>query len=603
MYRTHTCGELRKTHLGQSVTLAGWVQNRRDHGSLMFIDLRDRYGLTQIVFDLDQPEVLDLGQHVRAEWVLLVTGTVTARPDDMVNPRMVTGEIELKIDTFQVLSRSEVIPFQTDEFSKVGEEARLHYRYLDLRRPQMQRNLAVRHRVLHAIRGVMDEEGFLEVETPILGKSTPEGARDYLVPSRVHHGTYYALPQSPQIFKQILMIGGCDRYYQIARCFRDEDLRADRQPEFTQLDLEMSFADPEDVFAVVERCMTAAFQAGIDISITPPFERMPYAEAIRRFGTDKPDLRFGMELGDISDLVTDCGFKVFSATVAGGGVVKGIAVPGAAEGNSRKDLDSMHALIETFGSKGLAWIKVLEKEYNGAPVKFFDTETLDAIRDRLGAKVGDVMMFQADTPKVVHAALSFLRNEWARRLRLTRQGEFRFVWITDFPLMEWSAEDKRWASSHHPFTMVHPDDLPVLMGIASPDDPALGTIRSTSYDLVLNGVELASGSVRIHDAAVQAKVFEVLGISMEEAKDRFGFFVDALRYGTPPHAGIAPGIDRLVAMMLGHENIREVIAFPKTQKAMDLMTGAPAGVDARQLRDLAIRHVDPASGGAGGGGA
>ena len=595
MLRTHTCGELRNADVGKTVTLAGWVQNRRDHGGVMFIDLRDRYGLVQIKFDLDQAEVLELGQHVRNEWVLQVTGAVAARPTDMVNPKMATGEVEIEVASFKVLSKSEALPFETDEYSKAGEEIRLKYRFLDLRRPQMQRNLQIRHKVVKAMRDAMDAQGFIEIETPILGKPTPEGARDYLVPSRIFHGHYYALPQSPQIFKQLLMIGGCDRYYQVARCFRDEDLRADRQPEFTQLDVEMSFADQEDVFPVIEKAMVAAMKAGIDVDIPTPFPRITYAEAMRDYGCDKPDVRFDMKLVEITDLVKDCGFKVFAATAANGGIVKMLTVKGCEEKYSRKDLDTMHEDIKHYGAKGLAWIKILKSgEYNGAPVKFFSKEQLDAIAARAKAEPGDIMMFMADTPKIVNASLAALRNIWGAKEGLAKPGDFKFVWVTEFPLFEWSDEYKRWDSCHHPFTMIHPDDLPRFMDPQLTKDGNLGGFRSTSYDIVLNGWELASGSVRIHDSDVQAQVFKILGITPEEAKDRFGFFIDALKYGTPPHAGIAPGIDRLVALMLGQENIRDVIAFPKNQKAADMMNGAPATVDPKQLRDLGIRNLEPA---------
>ncbi len=593
MIRTHTCGELRKEHAGQEVTLAGWVQNRRDHGGVMFIDLRDRYGLTQLKFDLDQPAVLELGQIVRNEWVLKVTGKVIERPADMHNPKMITGQIELEVKTFEVLSKSEVIPFDTDEYSKAGEEVRMRYRYLDLRRPQMQRNLQVRHKAVNALRTVMDAEGFMEIETPVLGKSTPEGARDYLVPSRVHHGHYYALPQSPQLFKQILMIGGCDRYYQIARCFRDEDLRADRQPEFTQFDVEMSFAGQEDVFAVIEKCMVAAFKAGIGADIQIPFPRMSYDDAMRDYGCDKPDLRFGMKLADITDLVKDCGFKVFSATAQNGGLVKGLTVKGCQEKYSRKDLDSLHDEIKCYGAKGLAWIKILPGgEFNGAPIKFFTPEQLKAISERMGAAEGDIMMFMADTPKIVNASLAALRNIWGAKENLYKKDDFKFTWITEFPLFEWNEEDKRWDSAHHPFTMIFEEDKELLMTAGLDRDSKLGDIRATSYDLVLNGVELASGSVRIHDSAIQARMFEIMGITPEDAQTKFGFFVDALKYGTPPHAGIAPGVDRMVTMMLGYDNIREVIAFPKNAKAIDLMTEAPSPVDPKQLRDLAIKNIE-----------
>ncbi len=593
MIRTKTCGELRKDDADTDVVLAGWVQNRRDHGGVMFIDLRDRYGLTQIKFDLDKPEVLDLGQHIRNEWVLKVSGKVLARPDDMVNPKMETGEIELDVVSFEVLSQSEVIPFDTDEYSNAGEEVRMRYRYIDMRRPQMQRNLRVRHKAINAIRRVMDSKDFLEIETPILGKSTPEGARDYLVPSRVHHGMYYALPQSPQIFKQILMVGGCDRYYQIARCFRDEDLRADRQPEFTQFDLEMSFAEPDDIFEIIEECMIEAFKDGIGVEVQPNFERMSYVDAIRDYGCDKPDLRFDMKLSEVTDLVANCGFGVFANVAKSGGMIKGLVAKGCQANYSRKDLDGLHDHIKDHGAKGLAWIKILEDgTFNGAPVKFFGEGELDLIAERMGAQKGDIMMFMADKPSVVNNSLAALRNKWGELEGLTDKEVFKFVWITEFPLFEWNEDHNRFESSHHPFTMIHPDDESKLYDDFSSKDSALGDIRSTSYDLVLNGVELASGSVRIHDSKIQNRIFEILGISTEEAEERFGFFVEALRFGTPPHAGIAPGVDRMVAMMLGYDNIREVIAFPKNQKAMDLMTGAPAGVDDKQLDDLAIKNVE-----------
>ncbi len=594
MKRTHTCGELAKANVGQTITLAGWVQNRRDHGSLMFIDLRDRYGLTQIVFDTEKPEVLKLGQEVRSEWVLQVTGKVLARPDDMINPKMATGEIEVAVESFVVFSKSAALPFEIDEHAKVGEEIRMTYRYLDMRRPQMQENLAARHRVVHAIRQTMDKNGFLEIETPILNKSTPEGARDYLVPSRVHWGHYYALPQSPQIFKQLCMVGGCDRYYQIARCFRDEDLRADRQPEFTQLDLEMSFADEEDVFAVVEDCMRSAFKAGIGFDLSTPFPRMSYADSMAKYGTDKPDLRFGMELHDITDLAAEVEFKVFRSVISSGGIIKGIVIPGG-DSFSRKELDvELLDIAKPYGAKGLAWIKVgRDGGYAGAPVKFFKTEQIDAIRDRMGAKPGDAMAFSADSARVVNASLAAVRNYLGQvKLGLAKPGEFKMVWITEFPAFEWDYEEKRWAAAHHPFTSVHPDDIETMLAADLSASCGLEKIRSAAYDLVLNGTEMASGSVRIHDSDLQKKIFQVLQLSKEQIKERFGFFTEALKYGTPPHAGIAPGIDRLVAMMLGYDNIREVIAFPKNAKAVDLMSDAPGTVDAKQLRELGIRNVE-----------
>ncbi len=595
MKRTHTCGELNQTHAGQTVTLAGWVQNRRDHGSLMFIDLRDRYGLTQIVFDTEKPEVLKLGQEVRAEWVLQVTGKVILRPADMVNPKMATGEIELAVESFTVFSKSNPLPFEVDEHAKVGEESRLTYRYLDLRRPAMQKNLAARHRFVHAIRDTMNGLGFMEIETPILAKSTPEGARDYLVPSRVHWGQYYALPQSPQLFKQICMIGGCDRYYQIARCFRDEDLRADRQPEFTQLDLEMSFSDQEDIFKVAEACMKAGFKAGIGADIQTPVPRMTHQEAMDKYGCDKPDLRFDIPLFDVTDIAKDVDFKVFSATIAAGGIVKGLAIPGG-DAFTRKDLDvELLEVAKPYGAKGLAWVKISpEGEYAGAPVKFFKKEQLDAIAKRMGAKKGDAMAFSADKKRIVNASLAAVRNFLGQtKLGLTKPGDFKFLWVTDFPGFEWVQEDKRWQSAHHPFTSVNEEDLELMMSAdPSREDAGLDRVRSAAYDMVLNGGEVASGSVRIHDAALQKKIFQVLNIPEDQIKERFGFFTDALQYGTPPHAGIAPGIDRLVAMMLGLDSIREVIAFPKNARAIDLMTGAPGTVEPKQLRELGLKNEE-----------
>ncbi len=595
MKRTHTCGELNKTHGGQTVTLSGWVQNRRDHGSLMFIDLRDRYGLTQIVFDTENPEVLKLGQDVRSEWVLQVTGKVLLRPEDMVNPKMATGEIEVAVDAFAVFSKSAPLPFEVDDYAKVGEDIRLQYRYLDLRRPTMQSHLRARHRFVHAIRETLNARDFTEIETPILAKSTPEGARDYLVPSRVHWGEYYALPQSPQLFKQLCMIGGCDRYYQIARCFRDEDLRADRQPEFTQLDLEMSFADQDDVFAVAEACMQAAFKAGCGADIAAPFPRMTWNEAMERYGCDKPDTRFGMELCTLTDLVQDVEFKVFRSVLAAGGIVKGIVIPGG-DAFSRKELDvELLDVAKPYGAKGLAWIKIAAGgDYAGAPVKFFTKEQIDAIAARMGAKPGDAMAFCADRARVVNASLAAVRNHLGQvKLGLAKADDFKFLWVTDFPGFEWMPEEKRWQSAHHPFTSVNPEDVAKMMAAdPSREDCGLDAIRSAAYDMVLNGAEVASGSVRIHDAELQKKVFQVLRIGEEQIRERFGFFTDALQYGTPPHAGIAPGIDRLVAMMIGSDSIREVIAFPKNARAVDLMSGAPGAVDGKQLRELGIRNEE-----------
>ena len=587
MRRTHTCGELSAAHAAETVTLCGWVQNRRDHGGVIFIDLRDRYGLTQIVFDPDEAEgVVEFGHRVRGEWVLQVTGLVEPRPEGMVNPKMPTGEIEVRVRAFEVLSRAETPPFTVDDYGEAaGEELRLKYRYLDLRRPSLQRSLVVRHRALQASRRRLTAEGFVEVETPMLAKSTPEGARDYLVPSRVHPGQFYALPQSPQLFKQILMVSGLDRYFQLCRCFRDEDLRADRQPEFTQIDLEMSFAEPDDVFALCERLMQEIFAEAAGRELAVPFPRLTHAQAMARYGIDKPDIRFGMELRDVGELVRESEFRVFTRALEAGGVVKAMRGPGLAE-YSRKQMDDLAALAATQGAQGLAYIKVEgEGKFSGPLVKFFSPSVLEALAREVEAAAGDTILFGAGPLEVVNASLAFLRNRLGRDLGLYDPDRMAFVWITDFPLFEWDAQERRWTSSHHPFTMPHPDDVPLLDELGQGRDVQ---VRSSSYDLVLNGVELASGSVRIHDRAIQHKVFEALALDEQEIQARFGFFLEALRYGAPPHAGIAVGFDRLVAMLLGCESIRDVIAFPKTQKAQCPLTGAPSAVADRQLRELGI---------------
>jgi aspartyl-tRNA synthetase len=593
MKRTHTCGELRASDIDATVTLCGWVQNWRDHGGVIFIDLRDRYGLTQIVFDPDEVgSGMDQAHDLRAEWVIQVDGTVRPRPEGTVNPKMVTGEVEVRTRRLTVLSRAKTPPFEVDDHSLAGEDVRLKHRYLDLRRPRMQQNFAARHRALQAARQSLSEQGFLEIETPVLAKSTPEGARDYLVPSRVHPGDFYALPQSPQLYKQILMVAGFDKYFQICHCFRDEDLRADRQPEFTQIDLEMSFADPDDVFFVVEKLMRDIFAAAIDHELPTPFPRLPYAEAMAKYGTDKPDLRFGLELHDVSDLVAGEEFKVFTGALEKGGMVKAVNGPGMASW-SRKQMDDLAKLVATHGAKGLAYIKLEEDgSYGGPIVKFLREETIRAVVERVGGRPGDCVMFGADRAVIVNPSLALLRNHLGRELELYDRGEFNFAWITEFPLLEWDEEEKAWESSHHPFTMPLEEDIPLLERVGEDENLV---IRSSAYDLVLNGVEVASGSVRVHDAEIQERIFRALRITGEESRERFGFFVDALQYGTPPHAGIAPGFDRLVAMMLGYDNIREVIAFPKTQKATCPMSEAPSAVDERQLRELAIGIRRPSS--------
>ncbi|MBN1256970.1 MAG: aspartate--tRNA ligase [Planctomycetes bacterium] len=586
MKRTHTCGELRASDIDSTITLCGWVQNRRDHGGVLFIDLRDRYGLTQVVFDPDEvAEYMEQAQALRAEWVVQIVGRVRPRPEGTVNPKMATGEIEVRTEKLEILSHAKTPPFEVDDYTEANEELRLQYRYLDLRRSRMQHSLITRHKALQAVRRSLDEMGFLEIETPILAKSTPEGARDYLVPSRVHPGSFYALPQSPQIFKQILMISGFDKYFQICRCFRDEDLRADRQPEFTQIDLEMSFADPDDIFAVVETVMQDMFKAAIAHDLPIPFPRMAYAEAMEKYGCDKPDLRFGLELQDVSELVKSCDFKVFTGALERGGIVKAIRGPGMCSW-SRKQMDDLAKLVAIHGAKGLAYIKLEADGSCGGPVaKFFTAETIAEIAKRVEAVPGDCIMFGADSKNVVNPSLALLRNHLGKALELYDPKKFNFIWITEFPLLEWDEEKKEWASSHHPFTQPLEEDLPLLDQVGDNHDLL---IRSSSYDLVLNGVEVASGSIRIHNSDVQEKIFRTLRLTEDEIKERFGFFVNALQYGTPPHAGIAPGFDRLIAMMLGYDNIREVIAFPKTQKATCPMSEAPSPVDEKQMRELSI---------------
>jgi aspartyl-tRNA synthetase len=586
-YRDHTCGSLRAGDDGAEVRLSGWAANRRDHGGLVFIDLRDRYGVTQVVVDPQRASAAThaAAESVRAEFVLRVAGAVAKRLAGKENPHIATGAIEVVARELEVLSPAKTPPFEISEFCQAGEEQRLKYRYLDLRRPQLQKAIAMRHRAAQAVRAHLNALDFLEIETPLLAKSTPEGARDYLVPSRLYHGKFYALPQSPQLFKQLLMVAGYDRYYQIARCMRDEDLRADRQPEFTQIDLEMSYAGQEDVFRVTEGLMAAMFKAACGAEIPIPFPRLAYAEAMARFGCDKPDLRYGLELGEVTDLVKDCEFKIFREVLAAGGVVKGLCATGAA-GYSRKQVDELAAAAAVYGVKGLAPIKVEAGGKLASPIaKFFAPELLAKVVARLGGKEGDLVLMVADVRKVADAGLSAVRNKLGRDLKLVREGDFRFLWVTDFPLFAWDTEEKRWASEHHPFTAPNWDDLALI-------DSEPGKVRSQSYDAVLNGSEVASGSVRIHDPRLQRRIFDVLQLTPEEVESRFGFFTEALSYGTPPHAGIAPGFDRLVAIMNGLDSIRDVIAFPKTQRAIDPMTGAPGDVSARQMKELGLSVVE-----------
>jgi len=583
MKRSHFCNDLGQADIDQEVTLMGWVLRRRDHGGVIFIDLRDRHGITQVVFNPELNAEIHAKAHaIRSEWVLAVRGKVTPRPDGMINPKLKTGKIEILVDELRILNRSKTPPFPLDEEVEVSDNLRLKYRYIDMRRPQMSDALILRHKASQAIRNYLNEQNFLEIETPILTRSTPEGARDYLVPSRVNPGRFYALPQSPQLFKQLLMVAGMDRYYQIVRCFRDEDLRADRQPEFTQIDMELSFVDEEDIYQVAEGMIKRLFKETKGLELAQPFTRITYQEAIDRFGTDKPDTRFDLELTSLTDIVKDCGFKVFRSIVEKGGMVKSINAKGCAN-FSRKDLDDLTAYAGNFGAKGLAWVKMKEDgEWQSPIAKFFTEEERANMTAELKAETGDLLFFVADTPSVVHNALAELRLELARRLNLLRDDTFDFLWVTDFPLLEYDGEAKRHMAVHHPFTSPVEEDMELLES-----DP--GQIRSRAYDLVLNGTEIGGGSIRIHQQDVQERVFKALGISKEEAADKFDFLLQALELGAPPHGGIAFGLDRLMMIIAGRDSIRDVIAFPKTQKASCPMTEAPAPVDRKQLTELSLR--------------
>lgn len=584
MLRTATCGELRADHVGQTVTLCGWADKYRDHGGVVFVDLRDRYGITQIAFRMEESsDIQKLAATIRHEDVIQVTGEVVSRGEENKNPKLATGDVEVRTSSLQVLNKSKTPPFEPRGESLANEELRLQYRFIDLRRPALQKILQLRHKLSQSVRNYFDELGFLDIETPILGRSSPEGARDYLVPSRVHEGAFYALPQSPQLFKQILMVAGYDRYYQIARCFRDEDLRADRQPEFTQIDIEMSFVEQEDILTTVDGLLARMVKDVRGEELPTPLPRYTHAEVLERYGTDKPDLRFGMELTDISDLVAESGFGVFKNTVGCGGKVRGLCIKGGADKYSRRILDNdLKNLVGEFGAKGLAYFKVAGTGLDSSIAKFFDENEQKAIVERMAGEEGDLLVFVADTYKVTCAALAALRNYVARDLELYDPNELKCAWVLEFPLVTYNDEERRWDAEHHPFCAVHPDDEGYFE-----TDPS--KIRALSYDLVCNGYEAASGSIRIHDPAIQQKIFDLLNINAEEAERRFGFLLQALRYGAPPHGGIALGLDRWVMMFAGTDNIRDVIAFPKTQKASDLMMGAPSEVDARQLRDLHIK--------------
>ena len=584
--RTHGCGALRAADAGQTVILMGWAFRRRDHGSLVFVDLRDREGLTQCVFDpKEASEAHDKVEGVRAEFVLAVRGTVALRPPGTENSKLPTGAVEVRVSEMKILNDSRPLPFQLEDEGEVDETLRLKYRYLDMRRPSVLKAFQVRDQVCRAVRDYLHAEGFLEVETPFLTRSTPEGARDFLVPSRMQPGSFYALPQSPQLFKQLLMVAGFERYFQIVRCFRDEDLRKDRQPEFTQIDIETSFLDRDDFLPIIEGMVAEIWRRVKGVELARPFPRLAYDDAMTRFGSDKPDLRFGLELQDASALFAGDEFQAFAQTVAGGGAVKALRIPSAG-GMSRKELDDLTSEAKQLGAKGLVWIKVTAEGLQSPVAKF-----LTAVQDRLlaltGGTAGDLLLLVADTPVVAASVLGRLRVDLARRFRLIPEGRDIFAWVIDFPLVEWNADEKRWDAVHHPFTAPRDEDLALLES-----DP--GKARAKAYDLVLNGQEAAGGSIRIHQQSVQERLFGLIGISKEEARARFGFLLEALEFGAPPMGGIAFGLDRLAASLAGQESIREVIAFPKTQKGTCPLTDAPAPVDARQLRDLGIRVVEGA---------
>ncbi|MCX8029956.1 MAG: aspartate--tRNA ligase [Thermodesulfovibrionales bacterium] len=591
MYRDKWCNEVGELDIGCTIRLAGWVFRRRDHGGLIFVDLRDRSGVIQIVFSPDfSPEPHKVAHSLRAEFVISIKGEVRRRPPGTENPNLLTGNVEVYVNELNILNESQPLPFAIEDAAEASESLRFKYRYLDLRRPDLQHNLFLRHKVVKVTRDYFDERGFFEIETPMLTKSTPEGARDFLVPSRLNPGTFYALPQSPQLFKQILMMSGLDRYFQVVKCFRDEDLRADRQPEFTQIDVEMSFVDSLSVMQTIEELLKRIFKEVFDISINIPFERLSYNESLERFGNDKPDTRFGLELKSINDIAKDCSFKVFLDALEEGGSVKALNGKGLAS-LSRKEIDNLTLEAQSYGAKGLAWIKI-KNGFESPITKFFPSQTLKKIAEKLQAEEGDLLMFVADKEKVVNDVLSKMRLDLGRKLNLIKNS-FNFLWITDFPLLEWDEEEGRFNAMHHPFTSPADEDIDILFSsdkydISTPTSK-LSKIKAKAYDIVLNGHEIGGGSIRIHKKDVQKKVFEVLGISEEEANTKFGFLIDALQYGAPPHGGIALGLDRLVMLLVGASTIRDVIAFPKTQKAFCLLSGAPSSVSPKQLRELNIK--------------
>jgi len=581
--RSNMCGQITSDHVNQEVTIMGWVQKRRDLGKLIFVDLRDRTGVVQVVFDVSkESEYFHWAESIRSEYVLAVKGKVVKRSPQNINPSMATGEVEVVCDELKVLSKAETPPIYIDDDNLASEALRLKYRYLDLRRPNMQKVFHLRHRITKCVRDYLDDNGFLEIETPMLTKSTPEGARDYLVPSRVHPGKFYALPQSPQLFKQLLMLSGFDRYFQIVKCFRDEDLRADRQPEFTQIDMEMSFVEIDDIIQINEGLIAAIFKEALGMDIKLPFPRITFKEAMERFGSDKPDTRFGLELVNISDLVKDTEFMVFRNAVENGGSVRGINAKGAASLLSRRDIDSLVDLVKTYRAKGMAWVTITEDGIRSSIAKFFTEERMNQIIRRMEGQVGDILFFIADSNDIVLDALGQLRLELGQILKLIPKDRYNLLWVTEFPLLEYDEEEKRYVAKHHPFTSPMDEDIHLLE-----TEPL--KVRSKAYDIILNGVEIGGGSIRIHNVELQERMLSVLGFTKEEAWKRFGFLLEAFKYGTPPHGGIAYGLDRLVMLLAGRDSIRDVIAFPKVQNASCPMTEAPSTVDQRQLDELHVR--------------
>ncbi len=581
--RTYMCGELREANIGETVTLMGWVAKARDMGGLVFVDIRDRSGISQIVFEPDNAQLQQKAAELHMEYVIAVTGTVRMRSN--INDNIPTGKVEIEAAELRILNTCDVTPFVVTDDVKAGEDLRLKYRYLDLRRPTLVNTLMMRHKVTQVARRYFDENGFLEIETPVLTKSTPEGARDYLVPSRVYPGNFFALPQSPQQYKQLLMLGGMDRYFQIAKCFRDEDLRADRQPEFTQIDLEMSFVEEDDVIAINEGFLKKVFKEVLNYDVTLPLPRLTWQEAMDRFGSDKPDTRFGLELIDMTENFRNCDFKAFADTVEGGGTVRAINAKGLSEKLTRKTLDNLVEFVKTYKAKGMAWLIVDENEIRGSIAKFFSPQELSAIAKQADAKAGDVILFIADSKKsVVYASLGALRSEIAKRFDLIEKGKFNLLWVTDFPLLEYDEEEGRYAAVHHPFTSPKDEDLDLLE-----TDP--GKVRAKAYDIVLNGYELGGGSIRIYDADLQQRMFKALGFTPEQAQERFGYLLNAFRYGTPPHGGLAYGLDRIVMLMAGCDSIRDTIAFPKVKDSGELMIQSPDVVDKKQLDELGLSIV------------